>query len=303
METRAQKQLLEEQLETSSTFAELTRLRFQTGQAAALDVYQQEQNVLAIRARIALLEGQATLASNQLMALVGSPPMGIIAYGPSELPTPAELPPVGLPATVLQRRPDVRAAERRVTAADYRVGSAIAARFPTLRLTGSIGFGAQDLLRLFEDVVWSVVGSVSQSVIDGGRRGAEVDRSRAIVQERLEQYGQTVVTALVEVDNALALERAQRRNIEELEHQLEVLDDTLTEARNRYRAGLSDFLNVLTALTQKQQAETGLLQARRALVSSRVQLHRALGGSWTAALTPPEPRELREADEPAADDR
>jgi NodT family efflux transporter outer membrane factor (OMF) lipoprotein len=296
---RSLKRLLEEQLETSATFAELTELRFQTGQASALDVYQQQQNVLALRARIALLEGQATLASNQLAALVGEPPHGVIPYGPDALPAPAGLPPVGVPATILARRPDVRAAQRRVTAADQRVGSAIAARFPTLRLTGSIGFGAQDLLQLFEDVVWSIVGSITQSIIDGGRRSAEVDRNRAIVQERLEQYGQTVITALVEVDNALALERAQRRNIEELEHQLEVLDDTLTEARNRYRAGLSDFLNVLTALTQKQQAEIGLLEARRALVSSRVQLHRALGGTWTAELAAPEPRELEEAPEEA----
>jgi len=297
VEIRQRKALLESQLAHNETFAELTELRFQTGQASALDVYQQRSNVQGTRAQIALIDAEVTQVQNQLLALVGEPPGQEITAGPDELPVLSELPATGVPSSLLARRPDVRSAQRRVSAADYRVGAAIADRFPSLRLSGSIGFGAPDLTQLFADVVWSLIGSISASIIDGGRRAAEVDRNDAIVQERLEQFGQTVITALIEVDNSLAAERAQVANLAELEQQLETLDATLTEARNRYRSGLTDYLNVLTALVAKQNAELGLLATKRRMVSTRIQLHRALGGAWTQRLVEPAPREVRDLEE------
>ncbi len=297
VEIRQRKTLLESQLASAETFAELTDLRFQTGQASALEVYQQRSNVQGTRARIALLDGEVARAENQLLALVGDPPGTAISDGPAELPTLGEVPDLGHPATLLARRPDVRSAQRRVSAADYRVGAAIADRFPKLVLSGNIGFGANDLANLFANVVWSLIGSISQSIIDGGRRAAEVDRTEAVVQERLEQFGQTVITALIEVDGSVKAERAQVANLSELEQQLETLDATLTEARNRYRSGLTDYLNVLTALVAKQNAEIALLTARRQMLSTRIQLHRAIGGSWTQRLIQPGPRMVRDLDD------
>jgi NodT family efflux transporter outer membrane factor (OMF) lipoprotein len=294
VEIRQRRDILASQLASAETFAELTDLRFQTGQASALEVYQQRSNVQGTRARIALLDAEVTQVENQLLSLVGEPPGMEITEGPSELPGLADPPSLGAPGSLLARRPDVRSAQRRVSAADYRVGAAIADRFPKLRLSGNIGFGAQDLTQLFADVVWSLIGSISQSIIDGGFRAAEVDRNDAVVQERLEQFGQTVIIALVEVDNSLAAERAQVANLAELEQQYETLDATLTEARNRYRSGLTDYLNVLTALVALQNAEVGLLSTRRRILSSRIQLHRALGGAWTQRLLQPEPREVRD---------
>jgi NodT family efflux transporter outer membrane factor (OMF) lipoprotein len=302
IEIRQRKTLLESQLASAETFAELTELRFQTGQASALEVYQQRSNVQGRRAQIALLDGQAAQVENQLLALVGDAPGTEVSEGPDALPELGERPRLGTPSSLLARRPDVRSAQRRVSAADYRVGAAIADRFPKLQLQGNIGFGATDLAQLFSDVVWSLIGSISQSIIDGGRRAAEVDRNEAIVQERLEQFGQTVITALVEVDTSVKAERAQVANIEELEQQYETLDATLTEARNRYRSGLTDYLNVLTALVAKQNAEVGLLTARRQLLSNRIQLHRAIGGAWTQRLLQPEPREVRDLDEEAEEE-
>ena len=111
-----------------------------------------------------------------------------------------------------------------------------------------------------------------------------------------------MITALIEVDNSVSAEQAQVANFEELQAQYETLDATLTEARNRYRSGLTDYLNVLSALVAKQNAEVGLLTIRRRMLSSRIQLHRALGGAWTQRLLEPEPREVRELGEDAEED-
>ncbi|RLB55663.1 MAG: hypothetical protein DRJ42_05635 [Deltaproteobacteria bacterium] len=302
VEIRQRTTLLESQLASNDIFAELTSLRFQTGQASALDVYQQQATVQGTRARIALLDAEVRVAENRLRAIVGVAPGGTITAGPQELPDLGELPSPGLPSTLLMRRPDVRSAQRRVSAADYRVGAAIADRFPSLRLQGSIGFGAPNLTQLFADVVWSLIGSISQSIMDGGRRAAEVDRNKAVVQERLEQFGQVVLTALIEVDNSITGERAQLANVEELERQYETIDSTLTEARNRYRMGLTDYLNVLTALVAQQNAQMSLLAAKRRILSTRIQLHRALGGTWTQRLAEPEPREVRDLNDDSETD-
>jgi NodT family efflux transporter outer membrane factor (OMF) lipoprotein len=296
MESRTRRELLERQKETNETFLELAQLRFSQGLASAVDVYQQRQQVISTRAQLALVTASETVSSNQLGALVGEAPRGVRNEDASGLPTLPPLPAVGVPSTVLRQRPDLRSAKRRIVAADYRVGTAIAEYFPRINLRGSLGFGAQSLRDLFEDVVWSVVASISETIWDGGRRGAEVSRRKAAVQERVEQYGEAVVRALVEVDNALAQEKQQHIHIAELEQQVENAQNTLREAQARYQEGLTDYLPVLSALSAHQQAELGLLTARRRLLSMRIQLHRALGGTWTHELALEE-REIVEEDE------
>jgi len=296
--TRAQRALLERQLETNGIFLELAQLRFQQGLASALDVFQQQQQVVATRARLTLVDAQQTVVRNRLSALVAQPPGAVAGDGPEAMPELPELPALGVPADLVHRRPDVRAARRRVVAADYRVGAAIADRFPSIRLRGSVGFGATTIADLFQDLIWSVVGTIAQPILDGGRRGAEIDRRHAIVDERLDQYGQALLGAMVEVDNALVQERQQRLHITELEQQVAIAESTLREARNRYREGSSDFLPVLTSIVSLQSAELSLLTARRQLVSYRIQLCRALGGAWTGELSGPSQPETEDDGEP-----
>ena len=286
----ARRALLEQQLETNETFLELVQLRFQTGLASALDVYQQQQQVTSTRAQLTLLVSQERVRTNQLAVLVGVPPTELAVQGPNELPELAPLPEAGFPLALIERRPDLRAAQLRVSAADYRVGAAIADWFPRLTVRGSVGLSSQELSQLFDldSLVWSIVGTLAQTIIDGGRRSAEIERREGVVYERLANYGQTFITALTEIDGALVLEQQQRANIAELEAQVEIAEATLREARNRYREGLTDFLNVLTALTALHNTQLGLLSARRQLLSHRIQLVRALGGSWTERLEPPE---------------
>lgn len=286
---RAQRALLDTQLETNGIYLELVELRFQKGLASALDVYQQRQQQVSTRAQMVLIDAGIRLLEHRLAVLVGQPPGAVQADTGHVLPE--ELPPVpatGLPADLLERRPDVRAARRRVESADYQVAVAVADRLPGLRLSGSAGLQARDVSTFLSSPVWSLLASVTQSIFDGGRRKAEVVRRKAVVEELLMVYGQVLLQAMVEVENALVQEAQQRAYIQDLEESVELAAASLREAQARYQQGLIDYLPVLTSLQALQRAELGLLQARRQLISYRIQLCRALGGTWTQSLSAPE---------------
>lgn len=252
-------------------------------------MFQQRQQQVSTRAQLALVDSALGLFEHRLAVLLGAAPGSLQVDAPEGLP--AALPAVpagGLPADLLERRPDVRAAQRRVEAADYQVAVAVADRLPSLRLSGSYGFQAQSLADFLSSPVWNLIASVAAPILDGGRRAAEVERSEAVVEELLMVYGQLLLQAMTEVENALLQERYQLVHIADLEESVELAAATLREAQARYGKGLSDYLPVLTALQGQQRAELALLQARRQLISYRIQLCRALGGTWTQSLPAPE---------------
>ncbi|MFW5920242.1 MAG: TolC family protein [Polyangiales bacterium] len=304
VEARASRTLTEEQLELNETYLELVKLRFKQGLVSALDVHQQRQQVITTRSQLSLIDGQREALRQQLALLVGGTPGRLEVGSRDTLP---ELPPPpdgGVPADLLTQRPDVRAAQLQVAAADHRVGSAIASRLPKLTLTGTPSYTYQrsELNPAFtmpgesnvqteQGFGWSVGALLDVPLFDGFARRAQTELNRAQVREALASYQQTVNQATLEVQTALAQEREQRKHIEDLETEVEVAEDTLQAARDRYRQGLTDFLPVLTALRAKQQSELSLLQARRLLLSYRIQLHRALGGTWTHDLDEPTPVE------------
>ena len=287
VEQRAVKKLLRDQLLTNEAFLELVMLRFGQGQASATEVLQQRDQVQGVRAQLTLVEARESVIQQQLSVLVGRGPGSLVTSDREELPDLPPLPGPGVPSELLKRRPDVRGAQRRVVAADYRVGEAIANRYPSLTLSGSAGFSSPNLSDLLDSFVWSVMGSISASLWDGGRRSAEVDRTRAVVEERLNGYGQTLLTAMLEVESSLINERQQRANIQELERQVATSRQALEIARERYQQGLSDFLPVLTTLSSLHRAQQSLLTSQRQLLSHRIQLCRALGGTWTTELQKP----------------
>ena len=289
IEQGAQTRLLDEQQKTGRTFLELTRLRFSQGLTSALDVYQQRQQLAAIRAELPLVESRKEVFLHQLAVLVGEPPRALAPPERDTLPPLPPLPPTGIPSELLTRRPDVRSAHLRLAAADYRVAAAVADRLPALRIGGKTGYESQDfndLENIFDNWIWSIMANLTVPVFDGGRRRAEVDRNKAVVQERLGAYGQVVLRALQEVEDALVQERKQAEFLEELHRQAQLARDTLLEARMRYANGLSDYLPVLAALQSFQGVERSQIVAERQLLSFRVQLYRALGGAWTLELEP-----------------
>lgn len=284
---RAQRHLLAEQQRTNDNFLELVRLRFTEGLVAAVDVHQQKQQSASVRAQAELVEAQVTVAENRLSVLLGQPPGQVAFPGRDVLPDVPALPGIGIPAAILARRPDVRAAQARVEAFDQRINAALADLLPALRLTGSAGFVSPQISDLFDTVIWSAFANLTQPVFEGGRRRAELARVRAAYDEAVTGYADVVLQALLEVENALVQERQQRRNIAALEEQFAAAQAALQETQLRYREGLTDYLPVLTALRGSQQVELSLVGARRQLLSFRIQLYRALGGTWAADLKRP----------------
>jgi outer membrane protein, multidrug efflux system len=287
LEQRALRQLVQSQIEVNRTNLSLVELRFQQGDAALSDILQQRQQIQTLDAQLAQVMGQETVTEQQLAALVGKSPRNLVSPARVTMPDAPPLPEAGIPATLLERRPDLRAAKARVVAADYRIAQAIANRLPQLVLSGSIGFNAISLGALFESFVWSIQGAINATLWDGGRLDAEIERSRWVLEEQIANYGNTLLNALVEVEGALIQERVGLEQIDILTAQVATANETLEAARRRFTAGIGDYLSVLTAIRSLQQAEQSLLNARRQLLSRRIQVYRALGSRWTQELEAP----------------
>ncbi|MGB0588145.1 MAG: efflux transporter outer membrane subunit [Myxococcota bacterium] len=276
--------LLQQQLAANHALLELVEVRFTQGMVQAIDVRQQRQQVSSMESELPLIEGRLETLRTRLAVLIGVPPQQDITMPAAELPLPPALPATGLPTTLLTRRPDVRAARLRVTAADHRVGAAIADQFPALRLSGRIGFSDDAIDTFFLRWIYNLAANLVAPLFDGGRRSAEVARTQAVVKERVNTFGQVVLDALKEVEDALVLEARQEQHLVALQRSVEQAKQTLQNAKARYVSGLSDYLPVLGALQTLQAAERREVSARRQRLSYRIQLHRALGGAWAGEL-------------------
>jgi multidrug efflux system outer membrane protein len=279
---RLQKQLLEKQLANNLIFLDLIELRFRKAMVSALDVYQQKQVVENVRAQIPLVEAQIQLLSHELAVLLGRPPRTDLGLQQMDMPVIGRLPAVGLPADLLANRPDVRAAGMRLMAAEWQVAAARANRLPAIQFTAGAQYGRSDLDLLFDTWLLSLAANLTAPIFDAGRRAAEVDRTRAVVDENLWAYRQAVLTAIKEVEDALENETRQLAHIEGLIAVKDAAQRGLQEAIGRYRSGLSDYLPVLTQLLAVQDLERDLISQKTLLILYRVGLYRALGGDWPA---------------------
>ncbi len=286
VEQYGQIDLLKQQLETNENVLELVTLRFRRGQVGAADVLRQRQLVEARRGDIAAAEARAAVLEHQLAILLGQPPSTRVAAPTTALVALPPLPATGLPATLVRRRPDVREAYYKVLAADRRVAAAIADHFPRISLSAQVDTSAEEVRDLFDNWMATLAANLVAPLFDAGARRAEVDRTRALVSERLHGYGHTVLEALSEVEDALVQESRQRELIRSLEKQLGLSRQVIERIRDTYIKGVVDYLRVLDALSTHQALQRSHLEARRQLVGFRIDLCRALGGGWE--MSPPE---------------
>lgn len=278
--------LLDAQLALSRDTLELIRIRLRHGVGDALDAAQQEQNVESIEGQLILAHSELATSRHRLGVLSGSTPEGSIAAEGATLPPVPPIPSAGVPADLVERRPDVRAAHLELEAADAVTAAAVADRLPRLQLQAEVGFGAANLAALFSQLFWSLGAGIVQPIFEGGRLRAEVAHSEAVAAEQLYVYANTLLVALREVYDALALEAYQADRLESLEREQAIASTALGLAQRRYRSGAVDYLRVLTALQAQQEVERTLLEARRQQISYRISLCRALGGSWVRSVTP-----------------
>lgn len=260
----------------------LIKLREQGGVATMLDVRQAEQLVYTTTQAIADLERQIEQTENRISLLIGKPPAEV-KRGRSL--TAQEAPPVvpsGLPSSLLERRPDIRAAEQNLIAANAIIGVAKAAYFPRISLTGSIGGQSNQLDTLLSGPsrTWNFIPQLTQPLFAGGRIKSNVKLSEAQRQRAVIEYERTIQTAFREVSDALV----QQRKVREIREQRELLVTTLRDrsrlAYLRYRGGVDTQLNALDADRDLFNAELSLAQTRRDELLALVQLYKALGGGW-----------------------
>ncbi|ROO26424.1 hypothetical protein SAJA_11320 [Salinisphaera japonica YTM-1] len=272
----ARVKLLESQIETNQNVLELTTFSFNNGQAAAADVLRQRRTVAGSRAQLAQAEAQVQVARHALAVLVGrssslfEPPAGQLV----DLPA---LPATGVPSTTLMRRPDVRQAYYTVASSSAAVAVAIADRFPQLSLSANYS-GDNSNNALFSNWILRLGAQLTQPIFDAGLRAAEVDRTKAVVDENVADYQQTLVEALQEVDDALINEDRQQVYLKRLREQLDTSENVVANLRLRYLRGATDYLDVLDALLTQQQLQLDLLTGRYQLLDYRINLYRALAG-------------------------
>jgi len=288
--------LLQQQLANNQIYLELVELRFRKSLASALDVMQQQQLVERVQARIPLSQMEEQLLRNELAVLTGRMPRDLPDIKIQPLPV-IETPPVtGLPAQLLDNRPDILAALNQLEAADQNLVVAKADRLPAVRLTGSAAYNSSEFDRIFDNWLLNLAASLTAPLIDGGRRKAEVDASIAGVKEQLAMYHQAVLTAVQEVEGALVREEKIREHIKATHKQLQSAKTALSEARARYVNGLNDYLPVLTQLLSVQNLEMDLIARNEDLLTARISLYRGIGGTWTDELLSPEMGSLKKQD-------
>jgi multidrug efflux system outer membrane protein len=259
----------------------IARARLEAGLASELDVYQAEGALAdALFQRRDAVRNRA-LVERQLAQLTGRLDLRLVGGEVFSLPLPP-VPPAGLPSTLLERRPDIRAAEQSLVAANAQIGVARAAMFPTLSLTGSFGFQSAELSSLLtgDARAWSVGAGLLGPIFDAGRRGARVEQAEARREQAIAGYQRAIETGFREVADALVNVQESTRAEDELRGRLEAARKALELSRLRYESGYSPYLEVLDAQRTANDAEIAFVRNRQARLAFSVDLMKALGGGW-----------------------
>ena len=261
---------------------ELTKARQGGGVATQLDLRQSEQLVDTAAETIPTLQQQIEQTENQITLLLGENPGNVVRGGSiDDQQVPPEVP-AGLPSALLERRPDIRAAEQSLIAANAQIGVAKAAYFPQLSLSGALGGQSPQLSSLFTGAnsAWNFVPQLTQPIFTAGRLGSNVRLAQAQRESALAQYQKTIQTAFTEVSNALIAHQRVRESRVQQDALVRALEDRKRLAYLRYRGGVDTQLNALDADRDLFNAELTLRQIKLGELLSVVQLYKALGGGW-----------------------
>ena len=260
----------------------LLRTQLQGGVGTLLDVRQGEQLVFGAAQTIPDNERQIEQTENEISLLLGKSP-GPVARGTliTEQQTPPEVP-AGLTSALLERRPDIQAAEQILIAANANIGVAKAAYFPTITLTGEFGFQSTALSSLFSGSrrIWSFVPQITQPIFTAGRIPSQMEFAEAQQRSALAQYEKAIQSAFRDVSDALIQYQKIREILAQRDSLVKALQDRKRLAYMRFRGGVDTMLNALNSDQDLFVAELSLAQARRDELLSLVQVYKALGGGW-----------------------
>lgn len=263
---------------------DLVETQARLGAASGLEVSRQRGAVASLRASIPSLERSRAESLNALAELIGTTPdaLAVAADSLDAVILPAVAP--GLPSTLLERRPDLRAAEAGMAAAAYDVQAARAALLPSVRLTGSGGFSSTELSSLFSPTgfLTSLAAGLTAPLFDGGRLRAQRDAAEATRGEAIESYRAAVLAAFRDVEDALAATRFLAEIEEARADAVRQAEESYAIAEARYRVGRTDFLDLLDAQRTLFEQQDAFEEVRLSRLTASVSLYRALGGGWAA---------------------
>lgn len=279
--TDVQRELLDDTVKAFRTSLQVTQNRYKAGVAARVDVVQAETQLKSTEAQALDLRVARAQLEHAIAVLVGKAPSSF-SLAPAKFDARIPRIPPGLPSTLLERRPDVAAAERRVAAANARIGAAQVAYFPSLSLTGGAGFasGALSTLISAPSRTWSLGLGAAATILDFGARAAGVDAARAAHDETVANYRQTVLEALQETEDQLAAIRWLGEEDGIQRDAARLARESVALTLNQYKAGTVSYLNVVQVQATHLNEERQTVQLLGRRLAATVALIRALGGSW-----------------------
>ena len=279
--------LLERSMDGYSKALEVTQNRYQAGVAQRSDVTQAQTQLENARAQWLDLGITRATLEHAIAVLIGKPPAALTIARKDETPTIPAIP-LTLPSQLLERRPDIAAAERRTAAANAQIGIARAAWFPTLSLGATGGYASGSFSKLFEvpNRFWSLGPDLAGTLIDFGARHYQVRAAIANYDQSVATYRQTVLSAFQDVEDNLATLAVLARESVAERAAADAAAETLTITQNQYKAGTVDYLNVVSAQNASLSAERAWRDITNRSLAASVNLLKALGGGWSAASLP-----------------
>jgi NodT family efflux transporter outer membrane factor (OMF) lipoprotein len=283
----ADRTLLEQAVGSYEEYLKLTQDRFQGGVVSMADVALAQTQLESARAQLADIGIARAQFEHAIAVLTGHAPADLSI--PAATAQPSEpVVPVGLPSELLERRPDIAAAERRVAAANQQIGVAKAAFYPVLSLGGSAGSQAVAIADLFAAPtrLWSVGAQLAETIFDGGKRRAQVKVTEAAYDTTVANYKETVLTGFQQVEDALSALRILAQETDIVDRAVVAAQQSLDISTTQYRGGLVNYLQVITAQTSLLENQRDRVDLRTKQLLASVSLIQALGGGWSTSQLP-----------------
>jgi len=283
----SQKELLDSTVVSYQKALDLTQTRYRGGLASAVDVAQAQTQLETTRAQSIDVEVQRAQFEHAIAVLIGKPP-ATFSLAPLPLTAPPPAIPPGLPSDLLERRPDIAAAERRVQEANANIGVARAAYYPTVTLSGGGGFESASAGTLLQGPAgfWSLAGQAAELLFDGGLRRGATEQARAAYDQTVDNYRQTVLSAFQEVEDNLAALRILEQEAQTQSGAVAAAEHSLSLSETRYRGGVTNYLEVTLAQTAALSDEVTAVNLLSRRLSASVLLIKAIGGGWSTSKLP-----------------
>ncbi|WP_179353202.1 TolC family protein [Winogradskyella vidalii] len=282
---KKQLKITQNQIETNQDIIKLMRSRFVGGQIRGVDILRQAQLLKSTEEQQIIFHTNVRLLENQLAVLLGHQPQKSMLLTETELPDISTLPQTGMPLELVRRRPDIQQSYALLLAADRDMASAVRNKYPRISIQTQGQLRSNNFANLFDNWAYSIAGNLLAPLFYGGQLNAEVNRTEALKQQRLYEYGQATLDAFKDVEDGLSQNLMQKQRLENISRQLELATKSNKQLRVEFLNGFSPYLDVLIGLDQEQQLQRDYVSAQLEQIQVRIGLYRALAGGFETDRT------------------